>query len=469
VRRRIVVLRVITCAAVAAVATVAIAAQGEGGRDLRPLDARLTDRLRQEGFTGRIESTLTERLGRPVDRQLADLGRMLWFDTITGLNGDNTCAGCHSPTNGFGDTQSIAIGIENNGVVGPPRSGPRNERRAPMVINSAFFPRLMWNSRFASLSGDPFDDSAGFSFPAPEGMSLSAESHLLTAQAFIPPTERTEVAGFGFPGDNDAIRAEVVRRLDAIPSYRKLFGRSFPSVARGGPIRYEMFAAAIAEFEFSLTFADAPIDRYARGDLNAMTAADKDGALTFFGEGRCAQCHSVAGESNEMFSDFREHDIGVPQVVPRVTNNQFDGPNANEDFGRENVTGDPTDRYRFRTTPLRNIALQPTFMHDGAFTSLTAAIRQHLDAVASARAYDPVAQGLDPDLTGPIGPLDPILGRLDPLLQTPIVLSDAQFRDLVAFVRDGLLDQRARPEALRKLVPNSVPSGRPTLTFEFGR
>ena len=44
---------------------------------------------------------------------------MLWFDTITGLNGDNACAGCHSPTNGFGDTQSIAIGIDNNRIVGP--------------------------------------------------------------------------------------------------------------------------------------------------------------------------------------------------------------------------------------------------------------------------------------------------------------------------------------------------------------
>src|SRR5438093_4366446 len=244
--RRRIVLRVLACAAVAAGLTVALAAQGQSGKDLRPLDARLTERLREEGFTGRIESTLTVRLGRPIDRQLADLGRLLWFDTITGLANDNTCAGCHSPTNGFGDTQSIAIGIENNGVVGPDRTGPRNERRAPMILNSAFFPRLMWNSRFSSLSGDPFDDSAGFLFPAPEGTSLSYEPHLLDAQAFIPPTERTEAAGFDFPGDNDAIRAEVVRRLDAVPAYRRLFGRSFPAVARGGPITYEMFAAAIA-------------------------------------------------------------------------------------------------------------------------------------------------------------------------------------------------------------------------------
>src|SRR5205814_9939048 len=144
--------------------------------------------------------------------------------TIGGLNNDNTCAGCHSPTRGFGDTQSIAIGVVNNGIVGPDRRGPRNQRRTPMAINTAFYPNLMWNSRFASLADDPFDNSAGFQFPPPESFSLSYLPHLLVAQAFIPPTERVEVAGFDFPGDNDAIRAEVLRRLNAIPAYRTLFG-----------------------------------------------------------------------------------------------------------------------------------------------------------------------------------------------------------------------------------------------------
>jgi len=47
------------------------------------------------------------------------------------------------------------------------------------------------------------------------------------------------------------------------------------------------------------------------------------------------------------------------------------------------------------------------------------------------------------------------------------VLSDDEFEWLVDFVREGLLDKRARPEHLRQLVPSSVPSGNPTLTFEF--
>jgi cytochrome c peroxidase len=113
--------------------------------------------------------------------------------------------GCHSPTNGFGDTQSIAIGVDNNGIVGPHRAaGPRNTRRTPMAINTAFFPSLMWNSEFVSLGGDPFSSAAGFEFP---GSALSFHlPHLLAAQAFIPTTERSEAAGFSFPGNNYAIR-----------------------------------------------------------------------------------------------------------------------------------------------------------------------------------------------------------------------------------------------------------------------
>jgi cytochrome c peroxidase len=429
------------------------------------IDAQLTAVLRQHGFTGRIESTLEKRLGRRINPKLAEIGRMLWFDTITGLNDDNSCAGCHSPATGFGDTQSIAIGIDNNGIVGPNRTGPRNQRRTPMAINTAFFPNLMWNSRFASLSNDPFNNSAGFIFPAPEGLMLSGLPHLLAAQAFIPPTERVEVAGFDFPGDNFDIRDEVLRRLNAIPAYRKLFGEVFPEVRTGAPITFEMFGLATAEFEFTLVFADAPIDKFARGSKGAMTDSQKRGALLFFGAARCVECHAVSGPSNEMFSDFSTHVIGVPQIAPDLGNFPFDGPGADEDFGLEQVTLNSADRYKFRTSPIRNVALQPTFFHNGAFTRLEDAIRHHLDVFTSARNYSPVAAGVDTDLRTLRGPIEPVLDRIDPILATPISLTNEEFRQLVDFVRTGLLDTRAGKD-LRKLIPKSVPSGRPVLVFE---
>ena len=433
------------------------------------IDEQLANVLAQHGFTGRIESTLEQRIGRKLDHQLVELGRLLFFDTVGGLNNDNNCSGCHSPTNGFGDTQSIAIGIENNGTVGPDRTGPRNQRRSPMVGNTAFYPNLMWNSRFAALSHDPFDNSAGFQFPLPEGITLSYQPHLLVAQAFIPPTERVEAAGFAFPGDNSEIRAEVLRRINELPEYRKRFGKIFPTVRDGGPITFDMFGLAITEFEFSLIFADAPIDQFARGQRNALTEDQKRGALLFFGKARCVECHQVAGASNEMFSDFSQHVIGVPQIAPAIGNVPFDGPLQNEDFGLEQVTGNSADRYKFRTSPLRNVALQPAFFHNGAFTKLEDAVRHHLDVFASARNYNLDTAAVAPDLKAPMGPIEPVLERIDPILATTIKLAGEEFRQLMDFVSNALLDKKAKPDKLNRLIPKSVPSGFPVLTFQTSK
>lgn len=383
------------------------------------------------------------------------------------------------------------------------------------MVNTALYPALMWNGRFNSSSGDPFDNSLGFHFPPPEDDSrfsyaadvLHQVTELLQAQAQMPPTELTEVAGYtgtcpnGVPdptlgpafcqfddgkGDtvplpdstgsrNDPIRQKASALLNATPAYRELFGEVFPEVAAGAPIDFYMFGKAIAEFEFTLVFADAPIDKFARGQRDAMTAAEKRGALLFFGKAQCVQCHAVAGrsavgESNEMFTDFSERVIGVPQIAPFFGVGQgnviFDGPGQDEDFGLEQISGNEADRYKFRTAPLRNLAVAPAFFHNGAFIRLEDAIRHHLNVYKSARTYDPVAAGLPPDLSQRLGPIEPVLQRLDPLLRYPTHLSEDEFDDLLSFVRDGLLDERVKPENLCQLVPPAVPSGMPVLRFE---
>jgi cytochrome c peroxidase len=171
-----------------------------------------------------------------------------------------------------------------------------------------------------------------------------------------------------------------------------------------------------------------------------------------------------------MFSDFQNHVIGVPQVAPFFGLGQgnmvFDGPGKDEDFGLEQVTANAADRYKFRTSPLRNAALQPAFFHNGSVTRLDDAIRHHLDVFSSASSYSPIAAGLDRDLTYRLGPIEPVLARVDPLLATPINLLPEEIRNLVAFVRDGLLDERATKQNLCRLVPSRVPSGFPTMRFE---
>jgi cytochrome c peroxidase len=471
--------------------------------DADDLDGRLLSLLARHGFTGNIEATLETRLGRPLDRDLVDLGRLAFFDNLNGLHRDNSCAGCHSPAFGFGDTGSMAIGVDSNRVAGPNRVGPRNQRKAPMVVNSAFLPKLMLNGRFVALSGDPFDNSLGFQFPLPEGTTRFPPNDpeirtLLAAQGHIPQTELVEMAGFtgtagtigaefdqfdnGLgtalpPADESGFRNEPIREVvlglfNANSEYRRLFGRVFNGGRpfRKGGISFAMIGRAIAEFQISLTFANAPIDRFARGERGAMTERQKRGALLFFGKARCVACHAVAGESNEMFSDFQNHVLGVPQIAPVFGagsgNVLFDGPNRDEDFGAEQITGDSADRYKFRTSPLRNVALQPAFFHNGAFTRLEDAVRHHLAPRQSALAYDPRAADVDADLTLRMGPARPMLRRLDPILSRQPAPSSREFGDLMAFVRDGLLDERAQPENLCDTVPRRVPSGMPVLVFE---
>src|SRR5262249_39102321 len=151
-------------------------------------------------------------------------------------------------------------------------------------------------------------------------------------------------------------------------------------------------------------------------------------------------------------------------IAPKVTNADFDGPGKNEDFGMEQVTGDPKDRYKFRTSPLRNVALQPAFFHNGAFPTLEEAVRHHLDVRKSALNYTPVGR-MPADLAGPTGPIKPVLDRLDPLVAKPTPLTEQELRQLVDFVRYGLLDARALPQNLIRLIPARVPSGRPVLRF----
>jgi cytochrome c peroxidase len=279
------------------------------------LDAELRAYLTTLGFTGRVGSTLEARLGRRIDHQVAEVGQMLWFDPIGGSTTTTRVADATRPrtASAIRSPSPLASTTRVDGLVAKDRA--ITFQSIPMVLNAAFFPSHMWNSRFRALSGDPFDNSAGLLFPDPEGLTLSYQRHLLVAQAFIPPTERVEVAGFTFPGGNDEIRNEVLRRLNATRNYRALFSRAFPDVKAGGPITFDHVGRAVAEFEFTLVFADAPIDRYARGDRNAMSGEEKRGALLFFGSAGCVGCHAVSGRSNEMFSDFREHVIGVPQVA----------------------------------------------------------------------------------------------------------------------------------------------------------
>jgi cytochrome c peroxidase len=203
-----------------------------------------------------------------------------------------------------------------------------------------------------------------------------------------------------------------------------------------------------------------------------MSPGEKRGALLFFGSAGCVSCHAVGGASNEMFSDFAEHVVGAPQIAPAFGtgsgNVLFDGAAGDEDFGLEEITGNRDDRYKFRTAPLRNLAVAPGFFHNGAFTDLADAVRFHLNAIAGARTYDAIRAGVPADLVLRLGPPIPVK-LLDPAVREPTPLNPQAFEDLVNFVRNALHDPRVSASTLCRLVPSAVPSGMPVPEFEACR
>lgn len=273
---------------------------------------------------------------------------------------------------------------------------------------------------------------------------------------------------------NEPIRDLILSKFNGSAEYRRLFGEAFPGVKKGEALTFAMLAQALSEFQVSLTFADAPIDRYARGDMKALTVAQKHGAVLFFGKANCISCHQVKGTSNEMFSDFKMYNSGIPQIYPRFGKGTGNVPFRNAsgefvvdgqyDFGLEDITGNAGDRFKFRTSPLRNLHLQKSFFHNGSFTSLEDAVRYHLDPVAMSKKYSIAAAKVEPDLY--LADFTPVLASLDLAFSRPVKLTDQEVRDLVDFLRNGLADPDATPENLSKLIPAKVPSGLPLQKFQ---
>lgn len=394
---------------------------------------------------------------------LFELGRALMFDKILSGNKDIACATCHHPLHQTGDGLPVSIGTGGRGL-GPQRvrgeGRPFIPRNAPeLFLRSAREWRTMfWDMR---VSGDP---QSGFETPA--GLQLPAGlKSVLAAQAMFPVTSRNEMRGeagdtavdgqlneLALIPDHDlpAMWSALMVRLLALSEYRALFAQAYPSVPEQ-QLGFQHAANAIAAFEGKAwALLDSPWDRYLRGDNGALPEEAKRGALLFFGEARCASCHS-----GSLFTDQHAHNIAVPQVGPGK------GDEAPLDFGRGRETQDSAQRYAFRTPPLRNVAVTGPWMHDGAFATLEAAVRHHLDPASSLRRYDPAAH-LPPELRDTFQSsaelMEDMLFRLDPVLKEPIRLRDGEVNALLVFL-EALTDPAALD--LSADIPERVPSGLP--------
>lgn len=314
----------------------------------------------------------------PITAEKVQLGRKLFFDRRLSANNTVSCAMCHIPEQGFTQNElRLPVGVEG-------RSARRN---APTIFNVAYVERLFHDGREISLEN----------------------------QIWSPMLAKNEMANVSI--------GVVIERIRALDDYAERFVRAFE---RGPDI--QTVGMAIASYERVLVTGDSPFDRWYFGDdKNALSAAAQRGFDVFRGKGRCVACHTVA-KNFALFSDGRFHNTGLgyyatmhsantgfdvtlaPGQVEHVETDlaQTTGMEVFRDLGRYEVTGDPDDRWKYRTPTLRNVALTAPYMHDGSLATLRDVILFY------------VRGGVPNEV------LDPLIAPLD--------LNDKEIDDLVAFL-----------------------------------
>ena len=387
---------------------------------------------------------------RPV---LAKLGQALAFDKILSGNRNISCMTCHLPKFATGDGKNLSVGEGGVGL-GPPREPPSGTfipRNAPPLFNLFAMRHLFWDGRVQIDAANQFHTPAGAQLtPA---MQKVLEFGPVSALGMFPVTNRFEMRGapgtdLGDVADDDftGIWAALMRRLGAIPEYRALFTAAYPGT-RFEDMTFAHAANAIGAFiTDQFTFNNTPWDRFLAGDDRALSPRQLAGAQTFLTL-KCSICHG-----GSTFSDEQFHNVAVPQVGP----GQGNGPSGHDDFGRMNVTSDPADLYRFRTSPLRNIELTAPYGHDGAIVSLRDFVAHYSESNLKLAGFDPLQ--LEAPLRGTVlTDTTALLSTRDPLLDG-VVFPDDIVDKLMDYL-GALTDNAARN--LSKSIPARVPSSLP--------
>jgi len=357
------------------------------------------------------------------------LGEALFHDANLSKNRTQACATCHDPEHAFVDARldragsSSAVSLGDDGV----SLGVRN---APTVAYASFSPPFHYGVRERhnkQRQNRRYEGALG-------GQFLDGRAADLEAQAggpFVNPLE------MGMPDE-----ASVVARVLENPAYRSALPHLFGERVLDGDA--EAFAAitrSIAAFERTERFApfDARYDRSLRGEL-ALSYKELGGKALFFSQfTNCSLCHQLHGEGDptkerqEPFSGFEFHNLGVPaneevRAQSGVTSTDLGL------FGQPAASG-ASERGKFKTPTLRNVAVTGPYMHNGVFRELRTVLE----------FYDhhnqPELRARNPETGEPwASPEVPETVAID-LLEVGDPLSDTQLEELECFLR-ALTDAR---------------------------
>ena len=161
---------------------------------------------------------------------------------------------------------------------------------------------------------------------------------------------------------------EVIRRLNADTAYIRLFGNAFGKVPDSDGL-----AKALSSFERTLVSANTKYDEFVlTRDFSIFTPAERRGLELFNSErADCFHCHV----SPTVFTDDALTDNGLEFL--------------NGDSGRDMVTGNPDDRFKFKTPTLRNLRYTAPYMHDGRFNTLEEVIDHYSSGGANRGTQSP--------------------------------------------------------------------------------
>ena len=440
------------------------------------LDKKLQKIINARNLTG---NAFQGKITPSIEDPKSQLGMHLFFSKSLSGNRDSACVTCHHPTLGGGDNLSLPIGVgaQVPDLLGEGRlhdlsateydGGPTVPRNAPTTFNlAAWNTTLFHDGRVEHVNGGTSTPDSGFSIVDP-----LAGANLAAAQSRFPLTSPEEMKGFNHHDKtNQQIREYVASRLGGYgegageldnPEYwLNKFQEVYNSEGTAEELVTEQnIADAIGAYENSQTFSNTPWRRYIEGDKNAISTPAKKGALLFFkskreGGANCVSCHS-----GDFFTDEKFHNIAMPQMGRGKGN----GRNGKADFGRYAVTGNKKDKYAFRTPSLLNVEVTGPWSHTGAYTSLKAVVKHHLNPKKAIQRYNKYQL----DQEG-IQNLDKVKKRARPMLTKlkrdrragrdvirNIKLNKKQIRQLVSFLKtltDPCVKDR---ECLDKWIPSA--------------
>jgi cytochrome c peroxidase len=279
--------------------------------------------------------------------EVAELGKILFFDPALSMNSRRACASCHIPSLAFSDGLALSRAFH---------AGSTLSRNAPGLLNSVLQRRLFLDGRTFS-----FENQASEVLNNPEEMHSDFSS--------------------------------VADLLQQSAEYREMFRSAYENT-EDTVISSRSILMAIAEYERNLIALNSPFDKAIRGQEDLLSHDEKAGFNLFMGKANCASCHFIPlfnGTVPPAYVATELEAIGVPG------NADLDNPLKDLDPGRESVIPMEFYRGKFKTTSIRNVDLTAPYMHNGVFQTLEEVVEFYNRGGGAGIGLDIPNQTLAPD------------------------------------------------------------------------